>query len=247
MGLPNLPPPPSPNIDGMFARCETFLVSSNTDLALSVVELTFRMIENLSRASTATEFKENYGGQSASDAIVELNGRFKEHDLGYEYNAGVIQRVDSQYLHAEVVEPALNLLYESGFQGPSEEFLSAHKHHREGSTKEGIREALNAFESTLKAICDARQWSYPKGAGANKLVDTVFIHGLIAPELRSHFDVLDKTLSAGLPVVRNEMGGHGQGAEVAEVPGYMAAYALHLAATNIVMLVEANKDFQSGS
>ena len=46
-------------------------------------------------------------------------------------------------------------------------------------------------------------------------------------------------LKSGLPKVRNEAGGHGQGSKLKRIPEYIAAYALHLAATNIVMLVEA--------
>ncbi|NJL59598.1 MAG: hypothetical protein HC887_08105 [Desulfobacteraceae bacterium] len=44
------------------------------------------------------------------DAIDELNSRFKEHGVGYQYESGELIRVDSQFLHAEAVKPTLNLL-----------------------------------------------------------------------------------------------------------------------------------------
>jgi hypothetical protein len=41
--------------------------------------------------------------------------------------------------------------------------------------------------------------------------------------------------------VRNKNSGHGQGLFAKKVPDYFAGYALHLAATNIVFLVEAHE------
>jgi hypothetical protein len=57
--------------------------------------------------------------------------------------------------------------------------------------------------------------------------------------LDTSFDQLLATLASGLPQVRNNAGGHGQGAMPRPIPAYVAAYALHLAATNIVFLVDA--------
>ena len=41
--------------------------------------------------------------------------------------------------------------------------LQAHAHYRSGETKDAITDANNAFESTLKAICDQRRWPYDRG------------------------------------------------------------------------------------
>ena len=46
---------------------------------------------------------------------------------------------------------------------------------------------------------------------------------------------------SGAPTVRNKEAGHGQGSEPVNVPEYLAAYVLHLTASNIVLLVEAYK------
>jgi uncharacterized protein DUF7014 len=53
------------------------------------------------------------------------------------------------------------------------------------------------------------------------------------------------TLQAGLPTVRNKLGGHGQGKDTRKAADYFAGYALHLAATNIVFLVEAHNDLDT--
>lgn len=138
------------------------------------------------------------------------------------------------------------MLYEVEFEGPSDEFISGHEHYRHGRNREAIADALKAFESTMKAICDARGWSYPQNATAAPLVDIVFNENLVPSHLRGEFEALGATLKSGLPAVRNRAGGHGQGAQVVEVPAHLAAYALNLAATNIVFLVESHKALPYG-
>jgi hypothetical protein len=222
-------------------RCRRYLMEQSVDGALDIIELSFRLIDRVARNLEAYE-KENAGiTQDADDAIRELNYRFNEHHIGYQFIEGEIVRVDSQYIHAEAVKPAFSLLNDLGFKGPSEEFLKAHEFYRKGDSKEAINWALKAFESTMKSICDARKWPYPASATAKPLVEMLFVKGLIPQPMQNHFAALRSTLEAGLPTLRNKTSGHGQGAIPTIVPDYMAAYALHLSATNIVFLVEAHK------
>jgi hypothetical protein len=97
----------------------------------------------------------------------------------------------------------------------------------------------------MKAICDTRGWGYPKGARASDLVKIIRRKGLLPDYLDLSFDQLIATLQSGLPKVRNDAGGHGQGGIPRETPGSIAGYALHLAAANIVLLVEALKATES--
>ena len=179
---------------------------------------------------------------SIGNAVNELNHRFLEHSIGYQYQDGYIVQVDSQYLHAEAVEPAVTLLRDAHFAGAEQEFMDAHKHYRQGNYKEAIANAGNAFESTMKAICDERGWTLSGNRTAGRLIETLFNNGLIPAEMNSHFSSLRATLESGLPTARNQPGhgAHGQGANPVAVPDYLAAYCLHLAATNIVFLVEAH-------
>jgi hypothetical protein len=64
---------------------------------------------------------------------------------------------------------------------------------------------------------------------------------LIPGYMETQFAGFRSTLVDGLPTVRNKTSGHGQGRSAKQVPGYLAGYALHLAATNIVLLVEAHE------
>ena len=149
--------------------------------------------------------------------------------------------MDSQFLHAEVVKPALTLLSGPGFEGPMEEFLAAHKHYREGKHREAISMAANALESTFKAIFDRKGWDYQNGARISDLVKTARAKGLWPDYLDNSFNQLVATLKSGLPEIRNNDASHGQGAQPREVPDHITAYALHLAASKIVFIVEAAK------
>ena len=226
----------SPRASNVFHSCRQFLLDwSDVDDVLSLIELAFTMIGT-------GEFR-GLGFQTAEDSIDELNIRFREHAIGYQFQGGRIISVESQYLHSETVEPAISLLHDAQFHGPLQEFMQAHEHYRKGNNKDAIVNAQNAFESTMKTICDRRGWDFgAERATASRIIDVVFRHNLIPSEMQSHFTALRSTLESGLPTVRNQpgQGGHGQGSDVVEVPDYLAAYCLHLAATNIVLLIEAH-------
>ncbi len=229
---------PHPDPD---AQCKHFLMKGTTEEVLDLIELGFRLINHSARALDEMDITTNNINQTPDDAIEELNHRFKEHNIGYQFEGSQLIRVDSQYLHAEAVKPAITLLQDAAFQGPAEEFLEAHKYYRQGDYKNAIVLALKAFESTMKAICDARQWVYPSTATAKELITLVLQEELIPAYLLNQFHGLRMVLEAGLPTVRNKTSGHGQGATPVIIPDYLAAYALHLAASNIVLLVEAHK------
>ena len=222
-----------------FEDCAKFMrVEQDVDLVLSFVEVFLHYAVSSADGYSAQE--------SAASAIDDLNHRFREHQLGYQYHSGQIVQMDSDYLHSEAVEPALSLLAARGFKGASEEFLKAHRHYREGNYREAIGQALNAFESTMKVICDERRLTYGHKDTASKLIEKLFDDDfipwrMIGPELQSEFTSLQSVLACGVPTVRNRKSGHGQGAKVVAVPGYLAAYALHMTASNIVFLVEAHR------
>ena len=175
-------------------------------------------------------------------AIAELNHRFQEHGVGYQYGSGKIIRVDSQLIHSEVVRPAMSMLSDPVYQGANAEFLSAHEHYRKRRYKECLNDCLKAFESCLKAICEKRGWNYEPTDSVGRLIDIVFAQGLIPKFMQSHFSALRNTLASGVPTVRNRMSGHGQGNTEVSVPESIAGYALHLTASNILLLARANDE-----
>jgi hypothetical protein len=218
-------------------RCKNFLLNAPTNEALDIIELSFRCIQ------VRQQFMDwqDVPSFSAEKAVDELNHRFKEHSVGYQFEEGEIVKVDSQYIHAEVVKPTISLLNTAGFEGASDEFLKAHEHYRKGRNGEAMTDALKAFESTMKAVCDKNGWSYKESDSAKALVKAVLDNGLLPRYMETHLAGLRNTLEAGLPTVRNKNSGHGQGLLAKKVPDHFAGYALHLAATNIVFLVEAHE------
>lgn len=226
-----------------FEKCCAYLFDAPTTDALDLIEVAFNYVH--------THVRKVHHGQRAlfglvdpDRAIDELNGRFREHRIGYEFANGEIIRVDSKYLHAETVKPALHLLQGAGAScsGPLEEFLKAHERYRKGELKEAVADALKAFESTMKAICTLRKWPFDATKDtAKQLIEIVFKNGLVPPYLQNQFTALRSVLESGVPTVRNKTSGHGQGPTPTIVPDWLAAYALHLAAANIVLLIEANR------
>ncbi len=226
-----------------FDSCQRYMQTAETRDALDLIELSFYFIDHNVRSLNDFERK-RLSLTHPNAAIAELNSRFREHCIGFEYASGEIVRVDSQYLHAETVKPALQLLQGAGrgFAGPLEEFLKAHEQYRKDNPKEAILNAGKAFESTLKAICSARGWTFdPHKDTASKLLETVFNNGLIPSYLQTHFTALRSVLESGVPTVRNKTSGHGQGATPTTVPDHLVAYMLHTTAANIVLLMEAHQ------
>jgi hypothetical protein len=222
-------------------QCVDYFCNAKTLDALDVIQFSFQLLDGSGRNLTDDDKQYSCIEQAPDDAITELNHRFLENGVGYEFTNGKIVRIDSQFIHKEVVMPAISLLNEAKFKGASDEFLKAHEYHRKGESKDSIAWALKAFESTMKAICDERGWRYEKTDTAKPLLDKLFQNGLIPKDLEAHFGGLRAAMESGLPNISNSTSRHGQGKDVKEIPPYMAAYALHLAAANIVFLVETHK------
>ncbi len=219
----------------------TLLQTADTERVIDIVELCLRAIDKRVR-NNRDEYRGIFRHTRDPDEVIhEINHRFREHGVGYEYVSGEIIRVDSKLLHKEVVKPALVLLSDEIFQGANEEFLKGHEHYRHGRYKECLNECLKAFESTMKAICDGRGWQYNKGDTAKALINVCLSNGLFPPFMQTQLSNVRTILESGVPTVRNKLGGHGQGASVITVPESLASYMLHLTAANIVLLANAEK------
>lgn len=224
----------------VFEVVNAFILSvKNIDYIFDVIEVAFLFAKN-----KIIESYENYEVYKEimviDDAIFELNYRFRENGLGYQFEYPYIIRVDSKFIHGEVVKPVLFLMNDPIYTNADDEFLTAHEHYRQGRYEEAIVEANKAFESVMKVIHSKRDWDLPSPANAKKLITSLMSRGLLPASMSNYFNNLNEVL-AGLPVLRNSNAGHGAGTEERKIPGYLAAYALHLAATNIVFLIETEK------
>ncbi|MGS3181179.1 STM4504/CBY_0614 family protein [Aeromonas dhakensis] len=206
---------------------------AETDCFLDVLELLLTFI---------SEQKElgSYSGLDLSEVVEEINIRFRENSVGYQFDLDslTIIRVDSQFIHSEVVKPVLTLLNaDPAYAGALDEFMLAHEHYRHQNFKDAILNCGKSFESMLKAIHEKRGWAYDKHKDtANKLILSCVEKGLFPSFQQDQLMQVRKILECGVPTIRNKTAGHGQGHEVIEVPEHLVSYMIHLTATNLLFL-----------
>lgn len=217
---------------------EEYLDHSSTMDILDFIDYVFNIFAKVLR-NVKPEYHYDYDSIGMIDkSIKELNYRFKQHRLGYEFLNGEIIRIDNTIIHKEVIKPALRLVYEEEFSGVDEEIRRAFEYRRNLDNKNAILEAGKAFESTMKTICDKKGYVYDKSKDtAQKLIKILESNNFYPAYMSSHLTNLRTTLETGLPVMRNKNAGHGQGSTVVIIPDEFAEYALNLAASNILFLI----------
>ena len=213
-----------------------FLTEKNIEKALSVVEL---------MVGFTKIFADQYPhGINISDTIEEMNQRFRENGVGYQYENDQIIRVDSEFIHAEAVKLALQLLSNPLYKGAQEEFLKAHEHYRHGRYDSALTDCLKAFESTMKIIIHKRSWVCDKNAASKKLIDCCLANELIPKFWTDQFNSLSNILTSSVGTPRNKLSGHGKGNDDIEVPEHLIQYVLHMTASTIVFLIKADESLK---
>jgi hypothetical protein len=96
-----------------------------------------------------------------------------------------------------------------------------------------------AFESTMKIICENKRWPYNQNDTASRLIKVCLDNGLVPTFSDTQLTSLRTLLESGVPTVRNKQGGHGQGVQRIQVADSVARFALHLTAAAILLLVES--------
>ncbi|MFT7403830.1 MAG: hypothetical protein ACI955_000886 [Zhongshania sp.] len=212
------------------------LEAQEHECVLDVVEILFRFADNSIR-------KDRYPFNPSVDVdavIKELNGRFKEAGIGFQFESGELIRVDSEILHSGAVKPLLALLRKPIFATVNQEFLLAHENYRHASYEASMVEANKSLESMLKVIADEKGWEYAATDTAKKLIAVALSNGLVPSFMQNQLNTLQSLLESGVPSVRNKMAGHGQGATPRTVPPYMAEFSMHLTASTLLMLAHAS-------
>ena len=217
--------------------CNFFLREPDTKKCLGMIEVVFSCFGRLARNDTHVYFD---WMDHHNRAVQKLNSSFQEHTVGLEFRDGKIIRIDSEFMHAEAVTPALALLRDSHLSGANQEFLKAHEHFRHQRFGECINECLKAFESTMKAICHKRSWAYNQNDTAKTLLATCEKNGLFPTFMQSSLSGLRSVLES-VPTVRNKLSGHGQGAQPVQITEEVAAFILHSTGANILFLASLEK------
>ena len=104
--------------------CRSWLRVCDTDQAIDIIELSARLISK------------TLGKQGK---VEEINYRFRQNAIGFQFEGGQFIKVDDQFVHAEVVKPAIALLTSnSAYAAAVSEFMTAHQHYREGSNQDAV-------------------------------------------------------------------------------------------------------------
>lgn len=242
-GLFNLPSHNKHNNRMYLTELANFLLQEeDIEKIIDVIELSFKVISVYTK--DYNYLHRNNPFELIENAINELNYRFKEHGVGFQFVENEIIRIDSELLHSEAVKPALKILNQKNYKGAQEEFLSAYEHYRHGKNKESLNDCLKAFESTMKAICDKHKWHYKSGDTAKNLIQICFDNNLIPSFWQGQFTSLRSMLESSIPTGRNKLSGHGQGTKPTIIPNYLVAYMLHMTASTLVFLTTAEKDIK---
>lgn len=224
------------------AKVEAFIdYAPDVDL-LDFIDFSFHVFIGLAQ-SVGYKDPLGYAEENVENHITELNNRFQQHRLGYEFVNGKLIQIDSKYIHHEYIKPALNLLHTNGFEGAEEEYTKAFEALRNGDYKSAIIEAEKAFESTMKTICSKNKYQFvPERDSAKKLVEILKVNGFFPSYIETHLNNIVSTLESGAPAVRNKTSGHGQGEDVVIIPDSYAKYVIGTVAVNIVFLVQLYKE-----
>lgn len=217
------------NLDAIQNYCDK---SANEDF-LDLIDYIFGM---LSENKLIYCIDYNYR-ECLNSGIKELNHRFRQHSLGYEFINGEIIQKTNVVTHERIIKPALRMLTDERFQGAEDEYLTAFKHLREGNNKDAILNAEKAFESTMKVICTELKYPFdPQKDTAKNLVQILKRNNYFPKYLESYMNNICTVLGEGASVIRNKESGHGQGETVKSTTDEYVEYVLNTVASNIVFL-----------
>lgn len=218
-----------------------FFLGASTNQCLDVIQVTLTVAKEIMANPI---YCNEILGSKLDEGIAEINERFREHSIGFQYSDGQIIRINSEWAYQNVTAPALKVLRQNYLKGAQDEFFSAQEHYRHGRYKECLNDCLKAFESTMKAICDKRGWQYDQNDTAKPLISICEKSKLFPVFMENHLSGLRMSLESGVPTARNKTSGHGQGVKKIVVSQEFAAYALNLTGTNILFLSDCERTWK---
>ena len=192
-------------------------------LRLSLIELLFREAEAILREfSPAGDVKKWWSllqkrtkplsrsaVEKALEAVVhgveELNQRFRDANLPFEYHNGIIQRIDDKLTASQIESPFWALVAEPNWKNVDTDMKEAIDR-RDAGKGDAAFHALKALESTIRILSDdlGRTRGVEKGAAE-------YIDNLVAAKPQRFIEIWEsENLKAIFRDLRNPMG-HGAG------------------------------------
>ena len=231
--------------DNSIAALECYIGDCSDEELLDLIDFTFGAFT--SNPEIQKEYQYYISPKDIENAVDELNLRFKQHNLGYEFiNHQIIKKTNTM-THENIVKPVLKLFAgDRDFEPAEEEYLQAFEHFKSSDNKDAILNAIKAFESTMKIICKKLGYPFDEGKdAAGKLLDILRKNNFYPEYLDNHMEGICITLKSGALTLRNKEAAHGQGAEVRDVSDEYAEYALNLVAVDILFLYRIYKKKES--
>jgi hypothetical protein len=211
---------------------------TDIDALLDTVDIIFYFILRMEEVASQNTYPPALS-YSAKDAILDLNTRFKEHGIGYEFANKQIIRIDNQLLHQVAVVPTLSLIQNPEYSNVNDEYLKAHEHYRYSRNQECLNECLKSFETTIKIICFKNNWPYQESDTANVLVKILITNKFLPSYNENQLNSLRSLLQSNIPTVRNKNSAHGQGTQKRKVPNHLAQYLLSVTGATIQLLINS--------
>ena len=180
----------------------------------------------------------NIKNDNKKEIIVSLNKILYKYSLGYQIDIVKDQviRVDSKHIYQESIQKVLLLLNDIQFENVDDEYRKAYEELKNGNYEGVLVEANKAFESTMKIICELKEYGLPKNHNASALIAHLKKNNFIENFQTDKFNGLAKTLES-VSMMRNNQAGHGQGIKKRELSSIFAEYALQVTASNILLLI----------
>lgn len=218
--------------------------SKDALIVLDVIEMAFSVL------GSVVQNEDGYGKvdrPTLAQAIRTLNHRFREHGIGYEFNADSLTliRIDETAIHENAVRPALSVLTGKGYKHANDEMLEAFDDYKKGDYDDCPVKCCAAMESVLKIIHHRKKWKLLDGSGDE--LPTSIEKATAAPLVTSYIQ------NSGLPsfyaqpltiiaTLRNQKSSaHGAGVHAKSVPEHFAKYALNATTSAILLLHEHAK------
>lgn len=171
--------------------------------------------------------------QQAERCEKELNDCLAMNQSPWRIIGGHAQLIDSEYLQTEVQGRTLRLLREATAFGALDELQGAIDDLQSGETKDAVVKAHKSVESVMKTALATRE-HLRFGGLLSRLIES----GLV-PEYYEEFLVHFEKMALGAVKERNRPGaGHGQGPEKTEVPRGLAKFAVNLAASINLFIIQ---------
>jgi hypothetical protein len=155
-GVDHLYPTSRDSVDDLV---NTLKFGKNITLVLQIIELSFR---------TMFGMEKRLGSSFAKHYTDELNHRFREHGIGYQFDRSTqrLVPINAALVHEQAVRPALFLLAQPDFATANKEFMEAWDDFKKSDFDDCLTKCCSCFESVMKIICTKKGWAFPDGTAS---------------------------------------------------------------------------------